>query len=54
MRKDLYKWCLLTGFIMYTLGVLSGMGIVWVNDNWTPWFSSEEIAAETVAPEEDP
>ena len=33
---DKRKWLTITAFIAYTLGVLSGMGIVWVNNHWVP------------------
>lgn len=35
-RAALHKWCVIVGFAMFTLGVLAGMGIVWVNDHWVP------------------
>ncbi len=33
---DKRKWLAIVAFIAYTAGVLSGMGIVWVNANWVP------------------
>jgi hypothetical protein len=46
-RSQLHKWCVIVGFACFALGILAGMGIVWVNDNWTPL----DPAAETVDPD---